>query len=689
MLSFEKQYQILSKGAVDLINKEEFLVKLKSEKKLKIKAGFDPSRPDLHVGHSILINKLRQFQELGHEVIFVVGDFTACIGDPSGQNKTRPALSPIEVQKNAKTYMEQATGENFKMSHDLDESDRKVLSFFKRLDREKTKIQYNSEWLDKLPLKEFILSICSKFTLARQLERNDFSLRHKAGKPIGLHEFFYPILQAYDSVQLAADVEIGGTDQTFNLLLGRELQKEYQQSPQVILTLPLLEGMDGSQKMSKSLNNAIAFNDSPKDIYGKIMKISDELMIKYWSLFTEGERDLRKDLRKESYHPKKEKERLAWLLVCAFYGKERANKEQEEFTKVFSKGFIPKDIPEKDPFDITARLIFEKMKEKNLNQENPDATMKNLDAIMENPAAIMENLDAIMENLTAMDELKIQDKDKTITHCLKNLGLASSLSEARRKIQEGAVKWSKSKWEYIHDLKVYLVYIKIKDGQKKHALIQELLKDNDFKGYIPESSIIMKIENYRYLDTNGKKGLKKYSQQSKEIYEKYKNSSIQKIEADFKNITGYLKHPEKITNPDKIISLEEPEEKITLRIGKRRFAVMKSKWEYIHDLKVYLVYRKIKDGQKKHALIQELLNDHKFKGYIPESSIIMKIENYRYLDTNEKKGLENASKQSKETYKNYKNSSIQEIEADVKKITRCLKHSEKITDPKHIISEEP
>ena len=346
-LSPEEQYEILSCGLVDLINKKEFLDKLKLKRPLRVKAGFDPSRPDIHLGHAILINKLRQFQDLGHEVLFVVGDFTACIGDPSGQNKTRPTLPFQDVEKNSKTYIEQVTRKNFTITKTLNEDSESLFSFFKRLDPKKTQCVFNSKWLDKISLRDFVVSISSKFTVARQLERNDFSLRYKSGKAIGLHEFFYPILQAYDSKELEADVELGGTDQLFNLLLGRDLQEQYEQSPQVVLTLPLLEGLDGKQKMSKSLNNAIGFNDSQKEIYGKVMKISDDLLTSYWNLFTEGKVDLKKIFKVKNLNPKVKKEELAWVLVCALHGEDKANKAQEEFSRVFSNKGLPDQILEK------------------------------------------------------------------------------------------------------------------------------------------------------------------------------------------------------------------------------------------------------------------------------------------------------------------------------------------------------
>ena len=359
----EEQYEILSRGSVDLINKQEFLDKLKLKKPLRVKAGFDPSRPDIHLGHAILINKLHQFQELGHKVFFIVGDFTACIGDPSGQNKTRPLLSVQEVKKNANTYIEQATRENAKVKKTGDEDIWSLIRFFKRLDSKKIKCLFNSEWLNKISLRDFILQVSSKFTVARQLERNDFSLRYKSEKPIFLHEFFYPVLQAYDSMELKADVEIGGTDQLFNLLLGRDIQEQFEQSPQIVLTLPLLEGLDGQQKMSKSLNNAISFNDSPKDIYGKIMKISDQMLIRYWNLFTEGKRDLTKPFEIKSHHPKKEKEKLAWALVCSLHGEDKADKAQEEFMRVFSKKGLPDQIPEKTVSPIRELWICQLIKD--------------------------------------------------------------------------------------------------------------------------------------------------------------------------------------------------------------------------------------------------------------------------------------------------------------------------------------
>ncbi len=345
----KEQLQIISSGVVDFIQKEDFLTKLKENRPLKVKAGFDPSRPDIHLGHSVLVNKLRQFQDLGHEVIFIVGDFTACIGDPSGQNKTRPLLSQTEAKKNAKTYINQVTKKNFKNPKDIDEKTKNLLNCLKRLNSKKTKVLYNSKWLEKISLRKFIIDISSKLTVSRQLERKDFSDRYKSEKPIGLHEFFYPVLQAYDSLEIKADVELGGTDQLFNLLLGRELQEHFNQPPQCILTLPLLEGLDGVQKMSKSLGNAISFSDTPKDVFGKIMKISDELLIRYWTVLTEGRcgSQFKQDIQNKTLNPKRQKELLAWAIVYSLYGDQQAQQAKEEFIRIFSDKGLPDNIPEK------------------------------------------------------------------------------------------------------------------------------------------------------------------------------------------------------------------------------------------------------------------------------------------------------------------------------------------------------
>ena len=534
-LSAEEQYSILSGGTVDLINKAEFLKKLKEKRQLTVKAGFDPSRPDIHIGHFVLIHKLCQFQELGHEIVFVVGDFTACIGDPSGQNKTRPMLSFSEVKGNSQTYIEQATQKNITTPENLDSNSQKVLNFFKRLDSKKTKWVYNSKWFDKVSLKKFILSVSSKFTVARQLERNDFSVRYKEGKPIGLHEFFYPVLQAYDSVELKADVEIGGTDQLFNLLLGRDLQEQFGQSPQVILTLPLLEGLDvkkvsetnwnlkGGQKMSKSLDNAICLNDSPKDIYGKVMSISDQLLIRWWNIFTEGEVNLENLFKKENINPKLKKEELAWLLVCSFYGKEQANQTQEEFTRVFSNKGLPDQILEAQDIPFKEIGVCELMKEAGLSASNSEARR------------------AILSGAVKRDGNKLTDPQAVINLNRKE-NKEFLLSFGKRKFKRVNLKW-----EDIHELKVYLIYRKVKEGQgQKNMLCEELSKNEDFKkADISLESIKMKFENNRYLDTNSTegikeiKGLKNYSQKNKKVFDKYKGFSISDLESEItKKING-------------------------------------------------------------------------------------------------------------------------------------------------------
>ncbi|HMK61930.1 MAG TPA: tyrosine--tRNA ligase [Dissulfurispiraceae bacterium] len=331
MLAPDKQLEIIKRGTIEIIQERELLQKLeKSARKdapLKIKAGFDPTAPDIHVGHTVLIEKLRQFQELGHEVIFLIGDFTGMIGDPTGKSETRKPLSKEDVLRNAETYKEQV---------------------FKILDSNKTKIMFNSAWLERLTAIELI-RLQAKQTVARMLEREDFKQRFHSQTPIGIHEFIYPLLQGYDSVALSADVELGGTDQRFNLLMGRELQKEFGQEPQAIVILPLLEGLDGVKKMSKSLGNYIGISEQPKDIYGKSLSISDELMIKYYELLSHISvaelKTLKDGLINGSVHPKKAKEDLAMELVERYWGKEAACHAKEEFDKVFKDKGLPDDIP--------------------------------------------------------------------------------------------------------------------------------------------------------------------------------------------------------------------------------------------------------------------------------------------------------------------------------------------------------
>jgi len=327
-----KQLELIKRSCSEVISEAELKAKLDKKKPLRIKLGVDPTSPDLHLGHLVLLNKLRTFQNLGHHVVFIIGDFTARIGDPSGRLETRPILSEAEIRVNAKTYQDQA---------------------LKVLDKDKMELAYNSSWLTPLGAGG-LLDLARQYTVARLLERDDFNKRYKSGSPITLLEFFYPLLQGYDSVAVKADVELGGNDQKFNLLVGRELQKDAGQEPQVVVTLPLLEGLDGTRKMSKSYGNHIAFNDSPKEMFGKVMSVPDDLMWKYYELLTD------EDLKEvKTLHPKEAKLRLAHFLTGRFHGKAAAEKERGEFDKVFSKKEIPADIEEfvcpkrqMDPVDL-------------------------------------------------------------------------------------------------------------------------------------------------------------------------------------------------------------------------------------------------------------------------------------------------------------------------------------------------
>ncbi|HTY13476.1 MAG TPA: tyrosine--tRNA ligase [Candidatus Omnitrophota bacterium] len=354
-VDIDKQLAIIKRGIVELIPEAELVKKLKKGKPLKIKWGADPSAPDIHLGHTVVLNKLRQFQELGHEVIFIIGDFTAMIGDPSGRSETRKPLSREVIEVNAKTYQEQV---------------------FKILDRKKTKVVYNSEWLRKMNLED-IFKLSAQYTVARMLERKDFKERFKGEVDISILEFLYPLLQGYDSVHLEADVEIGGTDQKFNLLMGRTLQERYGKEPQVIVTLPLLEGLDGVQKMSKSLGNYIGITEPPSEIFGKTMSIPDPLMIRYYELLTDVPMD-----EVKAMHPKEAKIRLAKILVARFYSESAAVTVEAEFESVFAKGKLPDEI----------------------------AT------------------------------IKLPEKEMIVTQLLLRGGLAASISEARRLIKQGGVR---------------------------------------------------------------------------------------------------------------------------------------------------------------------------------------------------------------------------------------------------------
>tara|TARA_B100002051_G_scaffold267359_1_gene295722 strand:+ start:3139 stop:4335 length:1197 start_codon:yes stop_codon:yes gene_type:complete len=357
--------EILLRGIEEIIPKEEFLAKLKKNKTLRIKVGFDPTAPDLHLGHTVIINKMKLFQDMGHEVIFLIGDFTGSVGDPSGVNETRPVLSKSDLKKNSKTYQKQV---------------------FKILDPQKTEIRYNSEWMNKLKPSDFI-KLASTQTVARMLERDDFDKRYKSQQPISIHEFLYPLLQGYDSAILKVDVELGGTDQKFNLLMGREVQKHYGLEQQSIMTLPLLEGLDGVKKMSKSLENYIAIEDKADDMFGKIMSISDQLMWRYFDLLSfkdSAEIDNLKKDQKKGENPRNIKFILAQEIVERFHGEKKSKSALNEFLNRFQKGNIPTNIE-----DISLTL--------------------------------------------SKDEL-------TLSRVLKDSKLTSSTSEALRMIKQGAVK---------------------------------------------------------------------------------------------------------------------------------------------------------------------------------------------------------------------------------------------------------
>ena len=332
MEDLKKQLEIITSGSEEILPLEDLKQKLSQaidkDKGLNVKFGVDPTAPDLHLGHAVPLNKLRQFQDLGHNVTLIIGNFTARIGDPSGRKATRPHLSTDDIKKNAKTYTDQA---------------------FKILDKSKTKVVFNGDWLKKINFAD-VLDLTGKFTVARLLERDDFSKRYKKNAPIGLHEFLYPVMQAYDSVEIKADIELGGTDQKFNMLAGRELQERYEQKPQVVITVPILEGIDGVQKMSKSLNNHIGLTQPPEEIFGKVMSIPDELMVRYFKLATRIPpteiETIKKSLKSEKADPAKTKRQLARKIIEIYYSEKEAEAAQEHFDRVFKEKKAPSDIPE-------------------------------------------------------------------------------------------------------------------------------------------------------------------------------------------------------------------------------------------------------------------------------------------------------------------------------------------------------
>ena len=366
MPSLEQSLELIKRGAVDLLLEEELIERLRSGRPLRVKTGFDPTAPDLHLGHTVLINKMRQFQELGHHVLFLIGDFTGMIGDPTGKNVTRKPLTREEILANARTYQEQV---------------------FKILDPERTEVVFNSHWFERMAPADFI-HLAAKHTVARMLERDDFGKRYASGQPIAIHEFLYPLVQGYDSVALRADVELGGTDQKFNLLVGRELQKQYGQPPQIVLTMPILEGLDGVQKMSKSLGNYVGIRDEPDEMFGKLMSISDALMWRYFDLLSfrpaHEIENWRAQTEREHLNPRDVKFHLAEELVDRFHGPGAGRRSLAAFIERFQKGALPEDVAE---IQVTSR-----------NGRLP------------------------------------------IANLLKEAGLVNSTSEALRSIQEGAVR---------------------------------------------------------------------------------------------------------------------------------------------------------------------------------------------------------------------------------------------------------
>lgn len=399
MTNVSEAFAEIKRGAEEILLEDELLEKLKQGKPLKIKAGFDPTAPDLHLGHTVLINKLRQFQQLGHEVIFLIGDFTGMIGDPTGKNVTRKALTREDVLANAETYKEQV---------------------FKILDPAKTTVAFNSTWMDKLGAAG-MLKLASRQTVARMMERDDFKKRYNSGKSIAIHEFMYPLVQGWDSVALEADVELGGTDQKFNLLMGRELQKAEGQRPQTVLMMPLLEGLDGVQKMSKSLNNYIGITDTPTEMFGKIMSISDELMWRYYELLSFkpiAEIDGFKAEMANGKNPRDIKITLAKELIARFNDEASAEAAHQEFVNRFQKGALPDDMPELE-----------------LVSENGEIAIANLLKEAGLAASTSEALRMIKQGAAKIDSEKVTDNKLTIA-----IGTTAVYQVGKRKFARVTVK---------------------------------------------------------------------------------------------------------------------------------------------------------------------------------------------------------------------------------------------------------
>ena len=404
-MEIKEQIKILKRGVSDLISEEDLKDKLveaeKEGRSLKVKLGLDPSAPDIHLGHTVVLRKLKQFQDLGHEVYLIIGDFTGMIGDPTGKSETRNQLTREEVLENARTYEEQ---------------------FSKVLDPEKTRVVFNGDWLSKMDFAD-VLELSAHYTVARMLERDDFSKRYNSGKPIGIHEFFYPLMQGYDSVAIEADVELGGTDQRFNLLVGRKLQQEYGQEPQVVLMMPLLEGLDGVNKMSKSLDNYIGVYDDPADMFGKVMSIPDDMILRYFELLTdvsiERLNEIKGKLARDDFNPMELKKKLAHEIVKEYHNEEDAVKARKEFESVFSKGNLPEDIP-----------------------------------------------------VIEISKSDLEDGELWIVKLVAATGLVDSNSQARRMIKQGAVSINDKKYEKINlDIKVEDEMI-IQIGKRRFAKIK-------------------------------------------------------------------------------------------------------------------------------------------------------------------------------------------------------------------------
>jgi tyrosyl-tRNA synthetase len=403
----DEQLAYIKKGAAEIIHEGELRARLENSRKtgtpLRVKAGFDPTAPDLHVGHTVLMRKLKHFQDLGHTVIFLIGDFTGMIGDPTGRSATRPPLTRADVERNAETYKTQV---------------------FKILDREKTVIDFNSRWFSKMAVEDFI-RVCAKFTVSQMLEREEFHKRFHEEKPIAIHELLYPIVQGYDSVALQADVELGGTDQKFNLLMGRALQRDYGQPSQIVLTMPILEGTDGVQKMSKSYGNYIGINEPPQEIYGKVMSISDQLMWRYYELLTDVSipeiEQMKADAASGKQHPMELKKALARRIVQDFHGEQAAKDAGENWAKQFQKDEVPEDVEEVS-VAISAIVAAQDAKEV---EQLPGKTRY----------FPLPDLDSVLKT-SSQQQVKLLRIDKLLVQA----GLVESVSDGNRKLKENAVR---------------------------------------------------------------------------------------------------------------------------------------------------------------------------------------------------------------------------------------------------------